>query len=174
MNDLQTLFNFTDADLVVNRAGRLSDSQRDRLTRLAHDERTAIQANRLTLPVMIVLVIAYFVLVPPLGDRLGPLICIVILLALGVFGLVSFAWQRLLLAILRRRLPASLEDSPVTSRSGVLTVEDDGEHRHLLLDGVELQTDVDAVEDERLWQLEPGQRYMLYAFAGRVIAVERI
>jgi len=60
----------------------------------------------------------------------------------------------------------------VTSRSGILTVEDDGEHRHLLLDGVELQTDVDAVEDERLWRLEPGQRYILYSFAGRVIAVE--
>jgi hypothetical protein len=174
LNDLQALFNFTDADLVANRAGRLSDSQRDRLTRLVHDERTAIQANRLTLPVMVALGIAYFVLVPPLGDRLGPLICIVILLALGVFGLVSFAWQRLLLAILRRRPPASLEDASVTSRSGILTVEDDGEHRHLLLDDLELQTDVDAVEDVRLWRLEPGQHYILYSFAGRVIAVESI
>lgn len=172
MNDLHTLFSFTDADLAANRAGRLSDSQRERLTRLGHDERAAIQANRLTLPVMIALGIAYFVLVPPLGDRLGPLICIVIVLALGVFGLVSFAWQRLLLTILRRRPPTSLEDAPVTSRSGILTVEDDGEHRHLLLDGVELQTDVDAVEDERLWRLEPGQRYILYSFAGHVIAVE--
>jgi hypothetical protein len=174
LNELQALFNFTDADLVANRAGRLSDSQRERLTRIIHDERTSVQANRLTFPVMIALGIAYFVLVPPWGERLGPLICIVIVLALGVFGLVSFVWQRLLLTILRRRPPASLEDAPVTARSGLLTVEDDGEHRHLLLDGVEVQTDVDAVEDERLWRLEPGQHYIFYSYGGHVIAVEHM
>ncbi len=172
MNDLQALFDFTDADLLANRAGRLSDSQRQHLARLAHAERTSTQATRLTIPLMVALFIAYFVLVPPLGDRLGPAICLVIVLAFALFAAASYGWQRLMLVILRGRPPAPLNDAPVTVRSGLLTVEDDGEHLHLLLDGLELQTNVDATEDERLWKLQPGNYYTFYSFAGRVIAVE--
>jgi hypothetical protein len=173
VTDLHAVFEFDEADLAANRLGQLSARQRERLARLAHEERADQGAARLSLLVIAALFAAYFLIVPPLGDSLGPFICLVIAGWFAALCGIGYGSYRLARLLLRRRPVTPLADASVIPRTGRLSQVDDGEHLHLMLADAELQSNVDAVEDARLWELEPDAVYTLYFFGAYVVAVER-
>jgi hypothetical protein len=196
LDTLKQLFDFTNADLEVNRAGRLSEPQRAALQREVRRQAVETLAARLTYPVAILLIVLYFVLVPPLGSRLGPWTCAAIFIALLVITGVGYAWRgavRWLLGAaagsqafdgwLRRALPviytrrmAAVERGEVIQKPGTLTMRDDGEHRHLFLNDAELQNNAMAEQDKRLWKLTPDRDYRFYLLpeTGWIVAVEPV
>lgn len=181
---LTDIFKFTDADLSANRRGQLSAAQRARLQRELRSGVVDKLATLLTFPMGVVLVLAYFLLVPPLGESLGPAICGVIAISIAALIAFGYLWwhgARRLLSIaldrsaferwLRRRMLSYAASCTAIERGGVrplqskLTIQSDGEHRCLLLDNEELQTNVSADQDERLWQLTPDRDYVFYVVA---------
>jgi hypothetical protein len=182
--ELMALFDFTADDLAANRAGRLSDRQREcieteRLSASIEKAAAAVAVGVFLLAVLLFLALAY-----PLGSALGPWTLVVIVvwvvLAVGSANLAQRLTRSWLLrsalnrdhGLLRRlgRLDAAGDDQvrlgKVERFAGVLTHEDDGEHKQLMLDGEPFQTDVQADVDERLWKLTPGLRYAFYAVPG--------
>lgn len=199
MTDLDTLkrlFDFTDADLEANRAGRLSERQRVMFQQEVLRQAIDRLAARLTYPAVVLLIVLYFVIVPPLGNRLGPWTCAAIFLALLVIIGAGYAWRgavRWLLGVasgspafdgwLRRAMPviyarrmAVVERGEVLQQPGTLTIRDDGEHKHLFLNDEELQNNAMAEQDKRLWKLTPDREYHFYMLpeTGWIVAVERV
>jgi hypothetical protein len=196
LDTLKRLFDFTDDDLAANRAGRLSERQRAALRREVSRQAVDRLAARLTYPLVVLLIVLYFVIVPPLGSRLGPWTCAAIFLALLVITGAGYAWRgsvRWLLRAasgrpaldgwLRRALPvaygrrmAAVERGEVLQKSGTLTVWDDGEHRHLFLNDEELQNNAMAEQDKRLWKLPPDREYHFYLLpeTGWIVAAEPV
>lgn len=199
MTDLDTLkrlFDFTDADLAANRNGHLSERQRAALRREVRRQAVETLAARMTYPAVVLLVALYFVIVPPLGSRLGPWTCAAIFIALLVIIGAGYAWRgavRWLLGAatstpafdgwLRRALPiiyarriAAVERGEVLQKSGTLTVRDDGEHQHLFLNGEELQNNTMAEQEKRLWRLTPDREYRFYVLpeSDWIVAVEPV
>lgn len=191
---LHDRFDFTDADLQANRAGRLSAAQQARLHAQLREATAGKIAAIVTTGAVAALFVAYFVVIPPLGDQLGPLICAVIPLAIvaGFLAarLVWHVFQRILArllqrptfaAFLRQRLPdyaantQRIEAGNITAQTGLLTLRSDGEHEHLFLGEVELQDSRDEA-DEQLWQLPQGQAYTVYRVTATdwIVAVEQL
>lgn len=194
--ELQRLFEFTDDDLAANRSGHLSTRQqahfRAQAGSAAADAATVISA----LPVAILLIALYFVLAITYGDALGPLVCVAIPAALGIFFAVMWLWglaaRRIIVHLmqspgfeqgLRHRMPrvygqpiVAIERGQVVAREGMLTRQSDGEHDYLLLNDEELQTSVDAESDERLWKLPTDRRYTFYTVPDTewIVAVENL
>lgn len=196
MADLQRLFHYDEDDLIANRAGRVSDRQRSAMLALLQQAQVDAAAAATLIPLLILCIVLYFAVVPALGDALGPGICIVIALSIVlIYGGLRLEWalmRRLLAALARRSpgfrawlaqrmsrytaLPIQPEDLIVARREGLLRFVSDGEHEHLLLDDEEFLTDVQAEADERLWQLEAGQRYAIHYIPQRlwILSVERL
>jgi hypothetical protein len=191
--NLPKLFDYTPDDLRANQNGVLTPRQREKLLRELRVGVVDQAATMLTLPLIGLLAIAYFVIVPPLGDALGPLILVVIALTISGIIAVGYGCWRLIGALLRRWMTrlafdawlrrrikrygdaaALIERGVVHATSGVITIESDGEHQYMMLDGEPLQSNVEVDEDERLWKLTPDQSYTLYRVAERgwIVAVE--
>lgn len=196
MTDLQQLFQFDEEDLIANRAGRVSERQRSVMLALLQQAQVEAAATAMTIPPLIACIVLYFAVVPALGDALGPGICIVIPLSIVlIYGGLRLQWaltRRLLAALARRSpgfrawlvqrmsrytsLPIQPEELIAARRAGLLRFASDGEHEHLLLDDEEFLINVQVEADERLWQLEAGQRYAIYYIPQRlwILSVERL
>lgn len=169
---LKILFDFTDKDLLANRAGHLSARQRERLIREKTGKRVDQSARRAMYPFLIVMVVLYVVLAVPLADQYGP---IVIVAAFAVIIGLSYGWWQFVRVVIRQTLtPQSLNEGYVRARSGRITFKDDGEHRAVFLGREELQTNVTVGQDERLWQIKPDEDYILYTFGSKVVAVDAL
>ncbi|MBW4438562.1 MAG: hypothetical protein KME04_15585 [Pleurocapsa minor GSE-CHR-MK-17-07R] len=192
---LETLFDFTEADLAANRAGVLSEIQRERLRQQLYQASISSAAFTLSLPVIFVFAVAFMAFSLRFGDDLGP----GILCAIGVWFLLTWALYTLAYAVMRRLLPVivrgnashpllrrvraidnagslALEQGIVERVAGRLGFPSDGEHEYVMLDDVELTNSVAADEDERLWQLVEGAQYALYFVQGGpwIVSVERL
>lgn len=178
---LPRLFDFTPDDLAANQRGTLTARQKKKLLDELRGGVVDQVATVITLPLMALLAVGYFVVVPPLGDQLGPLILVVIALTIG--GIIAFGyfWWRLMCRLLRRGMEnptfdawlrrrvrryadsaALIERGAVYAKSGLITHESDGEHEYVMLDGEEWQSNVSVDEDGRLWKLTPNQAYTFY------------
>jgi hypothetical protein len=180
--DLMVLFDFTADDLAANRAGQLTNRQRERIEAERLNASIEKAAATAALASFGILMLLYFAVAYPLGNALGPwtLVFIAIWLALAVVAanLVRRALRRRLRQsardrshwLLRRlgRLDAAGDqraaEGQVSRFAGVLTQADDSEHPLLLLNGEVFQADPSSADqDERLWQLEMGASYAFYA-----------
>lgn len=179
---MQRLFDFTDDDLISNRAGRLSARQQDAMRRAVRDGAANAAAALTMIPAVGLMIIAYLTIVVPLSSQIGPWTCLLIPLALVVLVAIAKGWQviahRLISRAmahdgfdgwLRRRMPrayarplAAVEQGSVIARAGQLTLRSDGEHEHIFLGDEELQNSAAAEPDERLWQLTFDQAYIVY------------
>ena len=169
------LFDFNDEDLLANRSGHLSARQRIHLEDWLKQERVNRRALWVTYPVVALLVLGYFVVVPPLGRTLGPGIIAVMLVAFALILGTSYGWWQVARVLFNRWLtPPPIPVTAVVARTGRVHIENDGEHEHILLNEDELQSNVDAQQDERLWELAPDHDYTFYSFLGRTLTVEPV
>lgn len=180
LDELKTLYDFTDDDLIANRTGRLSDAQRERFR---HDLRTAVIARAaatLILPILPLTSCAFILFSLNYGDALGPLVLVAIVVWLALMYVlmrvghsVAVRWlersvkrtDHPLLRRLRAVNPAGeavIERGLVERAEGTLTFPTDGEHTYVMLDEIEFTSDVAADEDERLWKLTEGQKYAIH------------
>ncbi len=196
LENLQTLFEFTEADLQANREGRLSEAQLARNWAEVEETCVNIVAAGPLIPLLLLSIAGYFYVAVGYGDALGPWVCATVFVWLfGTYG-VMYGLFKLLGAVLRRMVPLprhttwlcrvarrvqplgfdALDKGIVEVHSGLLTVESDGEHEYLLLDGQEFTISVAAEQDERLWKLEPDRRYAIYTVPDVhwVVAVEEL
>lgn len=196
MADLQRLFQFNEDDLIANRAGRVSERQRSVILGQLQEAQVNAAAAATTIPLLLLCIVLYFAWVPALGDALGPGICLVIALSIFlIYGLARLQWalvRRWLAAWAQRSsgfrewlaqrmsrytsLPIRPEQLIAERREGVLRFASDGKHEHLLLDDEEFLINVQDEADERLWQLEAGQRYAIHYIPQRlwILSVERL
>ena len=190
---LSRLFDFTADDLAENQRGQLSERQRRKLLQDLRKSVVDQMATLLTLPLVALMIVAYFFIVPSLGNSLGALILVVIGVSIaGIIAVGSAIWRITRWGIkrliqrrsfdrwLRRRIPrynhsfAIIERGNIYAKSGVITVESDGEHEYVMLNGEAVQANVSAEQDERLWKLTPEQAYTLYLVeeTNWIVAVE--
>jgi hypothetical protein len=191
---LPRLFDFTPDDLAANQRGMLTERQKHKLLDELRVGVVDQVATVITLPLMALLAVGYFVVVPPLGDTLGPLILVVIALTIGGIIAFGYVWWRLMCRLLRRGMEnaafdawlrrrvrryaesaALIERGAVYAKSGLITHESDGEHEYVMLDGEEWQSNVVVDEDARLWKITPNQTYTFYLVTGTdwIVAAEQ-
>jgi hypothetical protein len=182
LDELKTLFDFTDDDLVANQHGRISARQMARMQADVEQMCRESAAAVLLIPVQMAVVVGFFLVVVPAADQLGPLVLALIFgWITASFLLIRGLW-RVLIALFRRFghnplvqkwlcwrrgmagiAGESLRRGIVTRIAGIYQLISDGEHDQILLDDQELINSVMAEDsDERLWTLTPGQRYAIY------------
>ena len=193
-DELQRLFDFTDNDLSANRSGQLSERQRMKMRQQVRSGALDAAATASLIPVAAVLVIAYFALVVPLANRIGAWTCLVIVMALVVIAAATSLWWKIARSVLSRALEnpgferwlrrrmrrsyaapfAFIEQDIVIAHAGRLEHRSDGEHDYIFLGEEELQINVAAEPDERLWKLKPGHDYIVYMMPDTswIVAVE--
>lgn len=180
LTELQSLFEFTDEDLIANRAGHLSDAQRDRFRRDLRSGVIARAATTLALPILPVTSCAFCLFSMYYGDALGPLVLVAIVVWLALMYVLMRVGYNVALRWLERRVnrtdhpllrrlravnpagEAVIERGIVERAAGTLKFPTDGEHTYVMLNEIEFTTDVSADQDERLWDLTEGQNYAIY------------
>lgn len=184
LDALRELFDFTDDDLAANRAGVLSERQRENYRRDALDACIGSASAAAAAPFGVLIVIGYLNVAIRYGDELGPWVCVVFIAAFALFFMTVRAVAGLTAHLLRRlvrnpdcRLCRALgrwfyretldaiERGQVVAVRGMMTLESDGEHELVMVDGESLDADVALIDsDDRLWELleDGGGRYALY------------
>lgn len=181
---LRGLFDFTDDDLAANRAGVLSERQRQNYRKGALDACIGSASAIAAAPFGVLIVLGYFNVAVRYGDELGPWVCVVFIAAFALFFMTVRAVAGLTAHVLRRfiRAPdcrlcrtlgrwfyretlAAIERGQVVPVRGMITLESDGEHEMIMVDGEPLDMDIGLIDsDDRLWTLmeDGGGRYALY------------
>ena len=180
LGELRTLFGFTDDDLIANRAGYLSEVQRERFRHELRSAAIGRAAATLIAPILPVAACAFIIFSLNYGDALGPLVLVSIAVWLaGVYLLLRFGHRAITRwlegsartidhPVLRRLRAvnaageAAVERGIVERTAGVLTFPTDGEHIYVMLNEIEFTSNVAAEQDDRLWQLDEGRRYAIY------------
>lgn len=179
---LQALFEFTEADLSENRLGRLTARQQGALREGVRQQCIGLISVLCAVPFIIAAILLYFQIVLAYGDALGPLVCVLIifwwailpaLIFYGITGLARYILQRALRSptgwlcrvVGRGRFAhmlATIDAGRVIQLSGHLTLEDDGEHQFLFLNGDPISPDTLHEDDDRLWVLPRDRAYTFY------------
>ncbi|MCU0476545.1 MAG: hypothetical protein MUC99_10635 [Anaerolineae bacterium] len=179
--ELAALFAFSPDDLTDNRAGRLSAGQHARLSREAVEACLGALSMLVVLPWVAVVAVSYFIVAIRFGDALGPWVCGVFLLFFALVAVLLTAGATAVQRIARRWVnrpdcgvcrwlgtrfyPHTVEAlalGRVVMLAGRWTLESDGEHEVLLLDGQPLEADVLLEQDERVLRLADGGAYRVY------------
>ncbi|MCU0464222.1 MAG: hypothetical protein MUF38_06600 [Anaerolineae bacterium] len=184
LDTLRELFDCTDEDLAANRAGVLSERQRQNYRKDALDACIGSASAVAAAPFGVLIVIGYLNVAVRYGDELGPWVCVVFIAAFALFFITVRAVAGLTAHLIRRfvRDPdcrlcrimgrwfyretlVAIERGQVVAVRGMITLESDGEHELVMVDGELLDADVALIDsDDRLWELleDGGGRYALY------------
>lgn len=166
MTDLKTLkrlFDFTDDDLAANRAGKLSERQREKLQRRLSQQQWEQTANGLTLVIFVVGIVIYMAFSVTYGNQLGPLVLLVLLIWLVViYGLSKLIAKLPTLMQRRYKYNPSFPQPAIEKETGPLIFTSDGEHQYALLNQLEFANSAAVDGDPRLWKLEETEVYTIY------------
>ncbi|MCA0456828.1 MAG: hypothetical protein LCI00_22840 [Chloroflexi bacterium] len=183
MTDLKTLkrlFDFTDDDLAVNRAGKLSERQRTLYRQMRVTAKISKWLSILMVAFFLLTFVIYIGFSITYGNQLGPLVLVGTAIWLGLvylvfrltsalIGRVPQHYQRhpdhrlyMTFGKLTPQEQALYEHAAVQQATGLLNVQSDGEHEHLMLGDFELTLDAAADNDERLWKLKRDKTYTVY------------
>lgn len=189
---LEKLFDFANEDLQINRSGRLSERQFQRVSRAILKSNIDKWVSSLTWVMFLVTLIIFIMFNLRYGDQLGPLVLVDILIWLALVYVLSKLIAKLADILLRqlsnnqtnwfvqvfRNLNSKglyeRETLIVEQATGQLGFVSDGEHRFVMLGNMELTSDVTADTDERLWRLKENDNYTIYYLPNplRIVAIE--
>jgi hypothetical protein len=163
LKTLQRLFDFTDDDLAANRAGQLSERQREKFQRRLSQQQWEQTANGLTLVIFIITFVIYIAFSVTYGDQSGPLVMLALIVWLAVMYILSKLMAKLPALMQRRyKYNASFPQPVIEKETGPLIFTSDGEHRYALLNQLEFANSAAVDGDPRLWKLEETEVYTIY------------
>ena len=169
LNNLETLFDFTNEDLQINRAGKLSERQQLQLKRSLLKSNIDKWFSYLTWVMFLVSLTLFIIFNLRYGDQLGSLV----LVDIGIWLALVYILSKLIVKqghiVLRQisndqtnwfirafrnvnsKALLELETSVVEHTTGQLRFVSHGEHTYVMLNDLELTSNVAADKDKRLW-----------------------
>lgn len=171
-------------DLITNMNGRLTPQQQAYVMAFVRNEVATHWAHRVSVAVFVLLMGVYFRFVPSLGEQLGPLICVVIGVAIAGTAVLAQLLERMMRVLIRglldspavetrlRRVMRAYDYSyrliargSAQSLAGTLTRRNDGEHSYLCLSESEISDEVLRAAP-LLAQLETDRYYQFFQVGG--------